>query len=153
MDFYQVFFFFQIMPLGSKLAPPRGSQVWAQEQRKSSPLQTWRRRALIFGMWHLQWTSTKFVQMMPLGWKLAPPRGSQVGHRNKERKFYNTSSLKQDGLELWYFVCSSSLWTSTKFVNKMPLGSKLAPPCGSQVEHRNKERKFSPLKLDDIELW
>ena len=53
------------------------------------------------------------------------------------------------------FVCDISLETSTKFVYKMPLGSELALPWGSQVEHRNKERKFynsSSLKLDGLEL-
>ena len=100
-------------------------------------------------------TSTKFVHKIPIGSELAPPWVSQVEHRNKERKFYN-SSLKLDGLELWYFVCSISLGTSTKFVNEMPLGLKPTPPWGSQVEHRNMEQTFynsSSLKLDDLELW
>ena len=92
----------------------------------------------------------------PWGQNWPRPGGSQVEHRNKEQTFYNSFSLKLYGLELWYFVCSISLGTSTKFVNKMPVGSKLAPPWGSQVEHRNKERKFynsSSLKLDGLELW
>ena len=40
------------------------------------------------------------VHKMALGSELAPTWGSQVEHRNKEQKFYNSSSLKLDGLEL-----------------------------------------------------
>ena len=79
------------------------------------------------------WTSTKFVHKMPLGSKLAPPWESHVEHRNKERKFHNSSTLKLEGLEPWYFVCSISFRTSTKCVHTMPLGSGLVLPWGSQV--------------------
>ena len=102
------------------------------------------------------WTSTKFIHMMPQGSGLVRPGGHKLEHRNKEYKFQIFSSLKVEGLQLWYLVCSISYWTSTKFVNKMPLGSKPAPPLGSQVEHRNKEQKFynsSSLKPDGLELW
>ena len=39
-----------------------------------------------------------------------------------------SSCLKPLGLELWYLVCSITLWTSTKFGQIMPLGPKMAPP-------------------------
>ena len=76
-------------------------------------------------------------------------------HRNKKGKLQNSFSLKLEGVEIWYFVRGISLWASTKFVHKMPLGSKLAPPWGSQFEHRKKERNIynSSLKLDGLELW
>ena len=146
------------MPLGSELAQPWGSQVEHRNKERtfynSSSLKLDGLELWYFVCSISLWTSTMFVNKMPLGSELAQPWGSQVEHRNKERTFYNSSSLKLDGLELWYFVCSISL-TSTKFINKMPLGSKLAPPWGggSQVEHRNKERKFynsSSLKLDGL---
>ena len=77
------------------------------------------------------WTFTKFVYMMPLGSKLAPPRGHKLEHRNKHSKLQN-SFLKLQGVELWYLVCSNALLTSTKFFHMMPLGSKSAPPQESQ---------------------
>ena len=175
--------FVHMMPLGSKLAPPQGSQVGTWEQRSPSSKfffsDTGWRRDLIFGMWHLLWTSTKFVHkmplgskqalpwgslvehrnkfvhMMPLGSKLAPPQGSQVGtweQRSPSSKFFfSDTGWRRDLIfGMWHL-----LWTSTKFVHKMPLGSKQALPWGSLVEHRNKERKFhnsSTLKLDGLEL-
>ena len=57
----------------------------------------------------------------------------QLEHRNKEGKLQNYS-LKLEDLELCYLVYNISLWTSTKFVHMRPLGSKLAPSRGSQVE-------------------
>ena len=89
------------------------------------------------------------------GVKTSPaPGGHKSEHRNKEANLQNSFSLKLEGVEIWYFVCGISLGTSTKFVHKMPLGSELAPPWGSQVEHRNKGREFynSSLKLDGLEL-
>ena len=89
------------------------------------------------------WISTKFVHKMPLGSKLAPPWGSQVEHRNEEGKFHNSSTLKLEGLELWYFVCSISLWICTKIVHMMPLGSGLVLLWGSQVGAQEQRRQIT----------
>ena len=148
-----------MLPRGSKLAPTQGSQVGTRNKEanlQNSSLKLVGVKICYFVCGISMGTSTMFVHKMPLGSELAPPWGSQVEQRNKERKFYYSSSLKLEYLELWYFVFSISLWTSTKYVNKIPLGSKLAPSWGSQVEHMNKEQKFynsSSLKLDGLELW
>ena len=103
------------------------------------------------------WNSTKFVHMMPLGSKLAPLWELQVEHRNKERKFHSFSSLKLERLELWYFISSISLWTSTKFVHMMPLGSKLVPPQGvTRLNLGTKQTNFKILpclKLKNLYVW
>ena len=75
--------------------------------------------------------------MMPLGSKLfdSRPVGPKLEHKNKERKFQNSFSMKLEGLELWYLVCSISLWTEVK----------TGPAPGSQVgiqEQRKKTSKF-----------
>ena len=52
-------------------------------------------------------------------------------------------------------LVSISLWTSTKFVHVMRLGSKLASPRGHKLEYRNKENQLqnsSSLKLEGLEL-
>ena len=55
---------------------------------------------------------------MPQGSNLNQPRGHKLEHRNKEGKLKNSSSLKHDeGVELWYLICSIFLRTSTKFVH------------------------------------
>ena len=41
-----------------------------------------------------------------------------------------SSCLKPQGLELWYLVCSITLWFSTQFVLIMTLGPKMALPRG-----------------------
>ena len=38
-----------------------------------------------------------------------------------------SSCLKLEGSGLWYLVCNFILWTSTKFVQTIALGSKVAP--------------------------
>ena len=56
------------------------------------------------------------------------PRGHMfyIGlYRGKHEK---SSCLKPRGLEPWYLVCSIIWWTSTQFVQIMPLGTKSALP-------------------------
>ena len=71
------------------------------------------------------------------GTKKAPSRRSHVLHRLIWWKTWKKSScLKPDGLESWYLVCSITWWTSTKSVQNMPIGPKMAPLRGSHVLHR-----------------
>ena len=86
----------------------------------------------------------------PWGQNWPCPGGSQVEHRNKERKFYNSSSLKLDVLELCYFVRSISLWTSTKFIHMMPQGSGLVLPWGSQDGALGQRRQISKFFFSEI---
>ena len=76
---------------------------------------------------------TLLFHMMPMGSKQALPECHKLECKNKEDKLQSSSSLKQEGIELWFLVCSFSLWTFISFINMMPLGSKLAPPRWSQV--------------------
>ena len=103
----------------------------------------------------VQWNSTKFVQIMALELKLALPWGSHVLHRDIQGKLKKSSSHKLEDQELRYLVCSIAQWTSTKFVQIMALGLKLAAPQGSYVLHRDiqgKLKKSSSHKLEDQEL-
>ena len=120
---------------------------------------TGRHRTLIFRVRISLWTSAKFVYMMLVESKLAPPRRSQVGHklehRNKEKQLQNSSSLKLKALELWCLVFSISLWTFINLMHMIPLESKLTPQRGHKLEHRNKEDQLqnsSSLKLEGISL-
>ena len=73
-----------------------------------------------------------------------------------ENRFLRKSCLKPQVLKPWYLVGSIIYWTSTKFVQIMPLGPKLGPPCGSHILHRlNREnmKKSSCGKPQCIELW
>ena len=151
--------FVQIMALGLKLAPPRGSHVLhrdIQGKLKKSSLHKLEAQELRYLVCSIaQWTSTKFVQIMALGLKLAPPRGSHVLHRDIQGKLKKSSSHKLEDQELRYLACSIAQWTSTKFVQIIALGLKLAPPQGSHVLHRNtqgKLKKSSSHKLEDQEL-
>ena len=98
--------------------------------------------------------STRFIHMMPLGSKLTGPRGSQIEHRDKETHPQNSSSLKVEGLELWYLTGSISLWTSTTFFSDYAPWVKVGPSPG--VTNWNKEahlqNSFS-VKLKGIGLW
>ena len=83
-----------MMPLWSKLALPRESQVRTKEQRwKTSKLffsETAQCRALIFGMKDLL-VDLFQVKIQPLGSKLAPAQGGhKFEHRNKG-KLQNSS--------------------------------------------------------------
>ena len=93
--------------------------------------------------------------MMLLGSKLALPWGHKLEHGNKENQLQNSSSLKLQGLELWYLVFSISFWTFINLIHMIPLESKLTPQWGHKLEHRNKEDQLqnsSSLKLEGIEL-
>ena len=101
-----------------------------------------------FDIWYVASPSGPLPSLFiwcPRGQNWDCPGVHKLKHRNKERKFQNSSSLKLERLELWYLVYSISLRTSTKFVHMMPLGSKLAPSWGSQVgtqEQRSPSSKF-----------
>ena len=85
------------------------------------------------------------------------PGGGGITSWNIEEDLQN-SSLKLEGTtELSYLVYSIFLWTSTNIFHMIPplSGSKLLPPRGHNLEHRDKEIKFqnsSSLKLEALEL-
>ena len=57
------------------------------------------------------WISIKFVHIMPWGQNYPHPGGPKLQHKNKEDQLQNLSSLKLEGLELWYLIFSISFWT------------------------------------------
>ena len=73
--------------------------------------------ALSFRLLLLKWVSTKFVQIMPLGAKMAPCRET-----------CKISCLKPLGTEPWYLVGSITFRTPNKFVQVMTLGQKRPRP-------------------------
>ena len=99
--------FIHMIPMGSKLTLPQGVTSWNIGTKK--PIfktllsETERRRDLIFGMWHLLVDLYQMCSYDAPGIKSGPALGgggSQVEHRNKERKFHNSSFLKLESLEL-----------------------------------------------------
>ena len=112
----------------------------------------WKWKAYGFDIWYVASPSGPLQSLFmwcPWGQNWPCPRGHMLEHRNKDSKLQN-SSLKLEGAELWYLVSSISLWTSTKFVHMMTLGSILAPPLESQdgtQEQSRQTSKFFSLKL------
>ena len=72
--------------------------------------------------------------------------------QNKETKMQTSKFFFSESVELWYLVCSISLWTTTKFVHMMPLGSKLAPLIGSQDGTKEQIRPTSKFFLSET-FW
>ena len=94
------------MPLGSKLAPPRGGHKFETYEQRRKTLkfffsETRKCRALIFGMKHLlvdmYLDCTYDAPAVKTG--LAPGVTSSK-HRNKDGKLQNSSSLKIESAEL-----------------------------------------------------
>ena len=75
----------------------------------------------------LIWPSLKIVQMVPI---LCISRSHRLKIDFKDDNFKKSSCLKPQGLELWYLICSITLWTFTKLVQIMPLGQKRHHPGG-----------------------
>ena len=92
-----------MMSRGSNWPCSRGHKIETQEQRWKTLFfffsETGSPSALMFCMYYLLrvLTSTKFIHMMPLGFKLAPPWWSQVWTWEQRRK-----TLK--------FFCSETRW-------------------------------------------
>ena len=81
--------------------------------------------------------------MILLGSKLTPdPGGHKLEHRNKEDQLQNSSSLKLEGIELRFLVCST-LIDLVNFIHMMPLGIKTGPTPGiTSLNLRNKDVEF-----------
>ena len=65
-----------------------------------------------------------------------------------------SSCLKPQRIEPWYLVCSIYLWTSTKFVQIMPPGPKIARAGGHMINigiYRENMKKSSWLKPQGLE--
>ena len=81
--------------------------------------------------------------MIPLESKLTTQRGHKLEHRNKENQLQNSSSLKLEGIELRFLVCSISLLKLVNFIHMMPLGIKTGPtPRVTSCNERNKDVEF-----------
>ena len=93
-----------MMSLGSKLAPPRGSQlrnIGTKKENFKIFSETRKGRALIFGMKHLLVDLYQDCSYDAPGVKtgLAPGVTSSE-HRNKDGKLQNSSFLKLEGAEV-----------------------------------------------------
>ena len=95
---------------------------------------------------------------MPLGSKQAPPRGSQLEHRNKGDELQN-SSLKLEGVELSYFGMRHLVVNSYQISLHHAYGVKTGPaPRGRKYEHMNNEGKLRIfllriLKSQSFDIW
>ena len=67
-----------------------------------------------------------------------------------ERKLKNSTSLKLEGIEPFYLVCSIPLWTSTKFFLKKAPGVKTGPaPWSSNIGTKMENFKL----FSEFESW
>ena len=142
------------------MAPPQGRMFYKGLYRKRKKIlpEATRPRALIFGMKHHLVDLYQVCSNNAPGWKWPCPRGHifYVGLYRKHMKTY--FCLKQSGLESWYFVCSITYWTSTKFVQILPIRSKMAPPRGTIFYiglYSENMKKYSCLKPQGLEsdIW
>ena len=81
------------------------------------------------------------------------PGGHKLEHRNKEAHLQNSSSLKMEGIQLWYLVCSISLWTSTKLFIWCPWDQDW-PRCGvTNLNIGTKKAKYKILPHCTWKVW
>ena len=88
-------------------------------------------RALIFGMKHRLVNLYQVCSNYVSGAKKTPPQGSRVFidlYREKHEKIFLSETIWPRALI--FLVCIITLWTSTKFVQIMLLGPKMAPSWG-----------------------
>ena len=131
------------MPLGSKLAPPRGSLFLHNSYIVNifENLLLRKQKAQTFDILYVALPSgplPRLFKLYPWGQNWPRPSGSLILHNSYIGKnLWKSSSPKAKGPDLWYFVCSIVMSSSTKIVQSMPLGSKLAPPRGSLIPHNS----------------
>ena len=95
-----------MMPLGSKLAPPRGGHKFETYEQRRKTLkfffsETRKCRALIFGMKHLLVDLYQDISYDAPGVKTGLAPGVTISkHRNKDGKLQNSSFLKLEGAEV-----------------------------------------------------
>ena len=82
--------------------------------------------------------------MIPLESKLTPQQGHKLEHRNKEDHLQNSSSLKLEGIELRFLVCSIIIFVDLcQFHSYDALGIKMGPdPRVTSCNQRNKDVEF-----------
>ena len=102
-----------------------------------------------------QWTYTKFVQMTPLGSKLALPRGvTSLNIETKKENFKIVFLWNWKAFDIWYAAFPSGPLLS--LFKWCPWNQNWPRPMGHKFKHRNKEGKlhfFSSVKLEGLELW
>ena len=106
----------------------------------------WNLKAWSLDIWYVASPSGPLPSLFkwcPWGQNWPHPGGHKFEHRNKI--FFSETRC----IELWYLLCDISLWTSTKIVHMMPLGSKLATPRGSQVWNIGTKKE----NFKDLLLW
>ena len=81
--------------------------------------------------------------MIPLGSKLTPdPGGHKLEHRNKEDQLQNASSLKLEGIELRFLVCSILVDLCQFYSYDAPWDQKLPTQDVTSLNQRNKDVEF-----------
>ena len=85
------------------------------------------------------WTFINFIHMIPLGSKLTPdPGGHKLEHRNKEDQFQNSSSLKLEGIELRFLVCSVLVDLCQFYSYDVPWDQNWSQPGGHKFEPKER---------------
>ena len=84
--------------------------------------------------------------MIPLESKLIPQRGHKLEHKNKEDQLQNSSSLKLEGIELRFLVCSILLVDLCQFYSyDAPWDQNWPHPEGHKLEPKEERCR--------IHLW
>ena len=125
------------MPLGPKMAPPRRSHVLHRliygKHEKIFLFEAINHKSLSLDIWYVASPSgplPSLFKLCPWGQKRPCPGVTCLTLAYIGKNMKKSSCLKPQGLEPWCLVCSITLWTSTKFVQIMPLRRKMAPPRG-----------------------
>ena len=98
----------------------------------------------------VQWSSTKIVQIMPLGSTLAPPWGSPVLHRDIQGKTLKIflSEIQRHRAQIFGVQHCLVVQDRSNYAS----GVKIGPLTGSLVLQRDIQGKTSCLKLKGPEL-
>jgi len=137
------------MPLGSKLTPPRGSQVYIELCR--GKLQMTFSLEPLMVIWPNStemvpgWSSTKIVQMVLIGC-ICRSRGQKIGFQNAIFKYLLVWNYKAQSFHIWYIA--SSRGPLPKLFKLCPWGQNWPCPGGHNFT-LNYIRKIS----NDLLSW
>ena len=143
---------FKLFPWGQKWARPGSHMFYIglywEKHEKIFLSETIRPRALIFSMLHHLVNLYQFCSNYALGAKNGLPLGSHCLHSHREKTLKNilSETIRPNALIF-------GMWISTKFIQIMPLGTKMAPPRGHMFYIGRNMKKSSCLKPQGPEPW
>ena len=100
--------------------------LYRENMKKIFLSETTRPSWLIFGLWHHLVDLYQVCSNLPLGLKMGPPRGPHILHRlikGNYGKIFLYEFTRQRAL-IFDILASCTQWTSTEFVQIIPLGPR-----------------------------